>query len=105
MGASRPCHTATLQAHVAAHSRQDFVDVNLTGTLNLLEEAAQPATFVYTHPACSAMRWCHRLASRRRWITSVTAVPKNIYGVTKAAAEDLCQLFAQSFAARHRAAP
>jgi len=28
------------------------------------------------------------------WITeSVTPIPKNIYGVTKAAAEDLCQLF------------
>ena len=35
------------------------------------------------------------------WITEdVTAVPKNIYGVTKAAAEDLCQLFARSHSLR-----
>src|SRR5271156_206787 len=34
-------HAATLhKPHVATHSRQDFVDTNITGTLNLLEEAA-----------------------------------------------------------------
>ena len=33
-------HTATLhKPHVATHARQDFVDTNITGTLNLLEEA------------------------------------------------------------------
>lgn len=33
-------HTATLhKPHVGTHSRQDFVDTNITGTLNLLEEA------------------------------------------------------------------
>src|SRR5580693_6234443 len=34
-------HAATLhKPHVATHNRQDFVDTNVTGTLNLLEEAA-----------------------------------------------------------------
>ena len=33
-------HTATLhKPHVGSHSRQAFVDTNVTGTLNLLEEA------------------------------------------------------------------
>src|SRR5687768_12108620 len=33
-------HAATLhKPHVATHGRQDFVDTNITGTLNLLEEA------------------------------------------------------------------
>ena len=33
-------HTATLhKPHVFTHSRQQFVDANVTGTLNLLEEA------------------------------------------------------------------
>src|SRR5688572_23413883 len=33
-------HAATLhKPHVATHSRQDFVDTNITGTLNLLEAA------------------------------------------------------------------
>src|SRR5581483_9947177 len=44
-------HPATLhKPHVATHSRRDFVDVNIAGTLNLLEEAASAgvAAFVYT---------------------------------------------------------
>src|SRR5262249_6156448 len=44
-------HAATLhKPHVATHSRQDFVDTNITGTLNLLEEAmsAGVRSFVYT---------------------------------------------------------
>ena len=44
-------HAATLhKPHVATHARQDFVDTNVTGTLNLLE-AAVPAgvrAFVFT---------------------------------------------------------
>jgi UDP-glucose 4-epimerase len=33
-------HTATLhKPHVATHAYQDFIDTNITGTLNLLEEA------------------------------------------------------------------
>jgi UDP-glucose 4-epimerase len=44
-------HAATLhKPHVATHSRQAFVDTNVTGTLNLLEEAvaAGVGAFVYT---------------------------------------------------------
>src|ERR1700691_1822234 len=44
-------HTATLpKPHVATHRRQDFVDTNITGTLNLLDEAVAAGVecFVYT---------------------------------------------------------
>src|SRR5688572_1663925 len=44
-------HAATLhKPHVATHTRQDFVDTNITGTLNLLEEAsaARVGSFVFT---------------------------------------------------------
>jgi UDP-glucose 4-epimerase len=44
-------HAATLhKPHVATHSKQAFVDTNITGTLNLLEEAvaAGVAAFVFT---------------------------------------------------------
>src|SRR5262245_43121861 len=50
-GVSCVMHAATLhKPHVATHSRQDFVDTNVTGTLNLLEEAiaAGVKTFVFT---------------------------------------------------------
>src|SRR5271163_1418528 len=40
-GGERVFHTASLhKPHVATHSWQDFSDTNLTGTLNLLEEAS-----------------------------------------------------------------
>jgi len=44
-------HSATLhKPHLATHGRQDFVDTNITGTLNLLEAAvtAGVTSFVYT---------------------------------------------------------
>jgi len=50
-GADAVIHTATLhKPHIVSHSRQDFVDTNVTGTLNLLEEAAAAGLrrFVFT---------------------------------------------------------
>jgi UDP-glucose 4-epimerase len=94
-------HAATLhKPHVATHSRQAFVDVNITGTLNLLEEAAAAdvTAFVYTSTTSVFGDALVPPPSRpAAWVTeSVTPVPKNIYGVTKAATEDLCQLFARN---------
>jgi UDP-glucose 4-epimerase len=91
-------HPATLhKPHVATHRRQEFVDTNITGTLNLLEEAvaARVESFVYTS---TTSVFGDALAPPEEapaaWITEeVAPVPKNIYGVSKAAAEDLCELF------------
>ena len=50
-GVQAVLHAATLhKPHVATHSRQDFVDTNITGTLNLLEAAVATGvgSFVYT---------------------------------------------------------
>jgi nucleoside-diphosphate-sugar epimerase len=91
-------HAATLhKPHVATRSRQDFIDTNITGTLNLLEEAvaAGVESFVFTSTTSvfgDALE--PPPGEPAAWVTEeVTPVPKNIYGVTKAAAEDLCQLF------------
>lgn len=91
-------HPATLhKPHVATHSRQAFIDVNLTGTLNLLEEAvvAGVESFVYTSTtSVFGDALVPPVNQPATWITEdVVPVPKNIYGVTKSAAEDLCQLF------------
>ena len=91
-------HAATLhKPHVATHSRQDFVDTNVTGTLNLLEEAvaAGVKSFVYTSTtSVFGAALVPPAGAPAAWVTEdVVPVPKNIYGVTKAAAEDLCQLF------------
>jgi|SRR5579863_543435 len=97
-GAQIVFHAATLhKPHVATHTRQDFVDVNITGTLNLLEEsvAAGVDSFVYTSTtSVFGDALVPPAGSPAAWVTEdVTPIPKNIYGVTKAAAEDLCQLF------------
>jgi UDP-glucose 4-epimerase len=50
-GVGAVVHTATLhKPHVDTHSRQAFVDTNITGTLNLLEEAMRVGVraFVFT---------------------------------------------------------
>ena len=91
-------HTATLhKPHVVTHSRQDFIDTNITGTLNLLEEAvaAGIGIFIYTSTTSVYGRALTPApGAPAAWITEdVTPVPKNIYGVTKLAAENLCELF------------
>ena len=91
-------HAATLhKPHIATHSRQDFVDTNITGTLNLLEEAvtARVSSFVYTSTTSVFGDAMSPAAGKPAvWVTEdLIPIPKNIYGVTKMAAEDLCQMF------------
>ncbi len=91
-------HTATLhKPHVASHTRQDFVDTNVTGTLNLLEEAtaAGVGAFVFTSTtSVFGHASTPPLPGPAAWITEdVVPAPRNIYGVTKVAAENLCELF------------
>jgi UDP-glucose 4-epimerase len=96
-GVDAVIHAATLhKPHVGSHSRQDFVDTNITGTLNLLEEAVEAGVgaFVFTSTTSAFGRALAPVAGApAAWIDEdVAPVPRNIYGVTKAAAEDLCEL-------------
>jgi len=97
-GADAVLHGATLhKPHVATHSMQDFIATNISGTLVLLEEAVRASvkTFVFTSTTSAfgdALR--PPLNQPAAWVTEdVMPVPKNIYGVTKIAAEGLCELF------------
>jgi UDP-glucose 4-epimerase len=97
-GVDAVLHTATLhKPHVATHARQEFVDTNVTGTLNLLEEAAAAGVgaFIFTSTTSVFGRaMTPPVSSPAAWITEdVAPLPKNIYGVTKLAAEHLCELF------------
>ena len=97
-GARAVVHAATLhKPHIATHTAQQFVDVNVGGTLALLEEsvAAGVAAFVFTSTT-SAFGAALSAAPGEpaTWITEdVTPIPKNIYGATKTAAEGLCEMF------------
>jgi nucleoside-diphosphate-sugar epimerase len=90
-------HAATLhKPHVGSHGRADFVDTNITGTLNLLEEAvaAGVGRFVFTSTTSAFGRALTPPPGQpAAWITEdVAPVPRNVYGATKTAAEDLCEL-------------
>jgi UDP-glucose 4-epimerase len=97
-GITHVLHTATLhKPHVATHEQQQFIDTNITGTLNLLEASVENdvGSFIFTSTTSTfgdALTPGYEMQAA--WITEdVVPIPKNIYGVTKTAAEDLCQLF------------
>lgn len=94
-------HSATLhKPHVVTHTMQDFVDTNITGTLILLEEAvaAGVGCFLYTSTTSTFGAALTPAAGEpAAWVTEdVAPIPKNIYGVTKLAAESLCELFSRT---------
>ena len=96
-GVDAVVHAATLhKPHLATHSRQEFVQTNVMGTLNVLE-AAVDARIVCVVLTSTTSVFGGALvpppAAPASWITEdVEPVPKNVYGATKAAAEDLCRV-------------
>lgn len=99
-GADHILHTATLhKPHVDTHTRQDFVEVNVAGTLAVLEVAADSGvrSVVFTSSTSAFGRALTPApGSPAAWITEdVVPRVRNIYGATKVAAEDLCELAAR----------
>ncbi len=90
-------HTATLhKPHIVTHSMQQFVETNVLGTLTLLEEAVdmQVAEFIFTSTT-SVFGDALSFESEAPvpWVTEeLVPIPKNIYGVTKIATENICRL-------------
>jgi nucleoside-diphosphate-sugar epimerase len=100
-GVDAVLHAATLhKPHVATHARQAFVDTNVTGTLNLLEEAAAAGVraFIFTSTTSTfGDALTPEPGEPAAWITEeVVPRPRNIYGATKTAAEDLCEIFSRN---------
>ncbi len=98
VGADVVIHAAALhKPHVATHPPQAFVETNVAGTLNLLEAALEHgvSAVVFTSTTSAfgaALSPC--VGEPAAWITEdLRPAPKNIYGVTKVAAEDLCELY------------
>jgi nucleoside-diphosphate-sugar epimerase len=91
-------HAAALhKPHVATHSRHAFVETNVMGTLAVLEAGLETGVSgVVFSSTTSVFGGALRPAPGQpaAWIDEdVACVPRNIYGTTKKAAEDLCELF------------
>lgn len=98
-------HSGALhKPNIETHERSDFVAVNIQGTLNLLEEAVASrwpvSRFIMTSTTSLMISQAVRAgrdggARAAAWITEdLTPLrPRNIYGVTKYAAEHMARLF------------
>jgi nucleoside-diphosphate-sugar epimerase len=84
---------------IARYPAQAFIDVNVTGTLGLLEAAVRHGAgrFVFTSTTSLMITQAIRdeVGAQAMWLdeTSGPLRPRNIYGVTKRAAEELCRLW------------
>ena len=89
--------------HVATHDATRFIETNIQGTLNLLQEATAPGSpvdrFVFTSTTSlmisQQIREAHkRGVDRAFWIDEEMneLEPRNIYGVSKLSAEHLCRM-------------
>ena len=90
--------------HIETHDNSEFVAVNVQGTLNLLEEAVAPGSQVdrLVFTSTTSLMISQEIrdgkaggAKEAVWIDETMAPlrPRNNYGVTKLAAEELCRLF------------
>jgi nucleoside-diphosphate-sugar epimerase len=86
---------------IVRYAKQAFVDVNVTGTLNLLEAAASAGCSRFVFTSTTSLMISEKIragkaggATRAAWLTEDFGPlePRNVYGVTKHAAEQLCAL-------------
>ncbi|WP_380787277.1 NAD-dependent epimerase/dehydratase family protein [Sphingomonas sp. R86521] len=83
---------------IVRYPRQAFIDVNVSGTLNLLEAAVAHGASRFVFTSTTSLMISHAIRAGEGdaavWIdeTMTPLEPRNIYGVTKLGGERLCRL-------------
>lgn len=90
-------HAATLhKPHVVSHSRQAFIDTNITGTNVLLNAALRAGVRAFIFSSTTSVfgdAMDRQGDAPAVWVDETLCPrPRNIYGLTKLAAEGLCAL-------------
>lgn len=92
-------HAAALhKPDIARYPRQAFIDVNVSGTLTLLEAAARHGVSRFVYTSTTSLMITNDIRDEQAgaavWLDEDSGPlrPRNIYGATKRAAEELCRL-------------
>lgn len=98
-GVEAVVHAATLhKPDLRRFSAQAFVDVNVTGTLNLLQAAADAGVRRFVMTSTTSLMISERIRAEvddhAVWLDEESGplMPRNVYGATKLAAESLCRV-------------
>lgn len=91
-------HTAAIHGiHLRDHSPQDFYDLNLTGTFNVWEAAAQAGVQGVVFSSTMGVYGDSRKPSRDDAVVALyedtPLLPGDIYGYTKVAGEEMCRYY------------
>ena len=91
-------HTASLHApHVQDYSKTEFVNINIRGTLNLLEACIEHGVRRFIYSSTTSL-YGNAMESDKAavWVTeTLVPQPRDIYDVTKTTAENLCRIISQ----------
>lgn len=90
---------------IERRDREDFIDVNVRGAFNLLEEAVAQGVSCFVFTSTTSLMISQAIrdglsggAAHAAWLTEeMSPEPRNIYGVTKLSAEHLCRLYNLQF--------
>ena len=95
-------HTAAIHGiHLGTHSRQDFYDLNLTGTFNVWEGAVKAGVKgIVFSSTMGVYKPYDKPLSEETFVAlheNLPLQPADIYGYTKVAGEEMCRLYGQEY--------
>jgi len=93
-------HTASLHApHLETHSKKEFIDTNVMGTLNLLEASIANGVRRFVYSSTTSLYGYAMVSPEKAvWVTEdLLPQPRDIYDVTKITAEGLCKVYSRTY--------